>query len=79
MEGEGQGDGHSRWSAFVGAMCIKYLVMHIISKARYLYKRTNHEDDWLLYHDALSLMTAKDCINWMKETSVPGKDQAHHL
>ena len=28
---------------------------------------TTHQDDWMLYHDALSLFTAKDSYNYMKE------------
>ena len=58
--------------AFAGVVCIKYLVMHIVVKTRDFFKGTNHEDDWLFYHDALSLLTAKDCIAWMKKTLVPG-------
>jgi hypothetical protein len=27
---------------------------------------TEQEDDWCFYHDALSLMTAKEMILWMK-------------
>ena len=41
-------------------------MIHIVIKTRDFFKGTNHEDDWLFYHDALSLLTAKDCIAWMK-------------
>ena len=58
--------------AFAGVVCIKYLVLHIVIKMRDFLKGTNHEDDWLFYHDALSLMTAKDCIAWMKKRWCPG-------
>jgi hypothetical protein len=27
---------------------------------------TKYSDSWMFYHDALSLMTAKSCIEWMK-------------
>ena len=40
--------------------------IHIVIKTKDFFKGTNHEDDWLFYHDALSLMTVKDCIAWMK-------------
>jgi hypothetical protein len=30
-------------------------------------KGTYHEDDWFFYHDALSLMTAMQTIEWMRE------------
>ena len=47
---------------FTGVVCIKRLVIRIVIKTRDFFKGTNHEDDWLFYHDALSLLTAKDCI-----------------
>ena len=28
---------------------------------------TRHQDDWYFYQDALSLMTAKSTMNWMRE------------
>jgi hypothetical protein len=32
---------------------------------------TIHQDDWLVYHDALSLMTAKQTMEWMENTTTP--------
>jgi hypothetical protein len=32
---------------------------------------TAHQDDWLVYHDALSLMTAKRTMEWMENTRTP--------
>ena len=29
--------------------------------------RTTHENDWMLYHDALSLMTARECRDYIKK------------
>ena len=26
---------------------------------------TKHENDWVFYHDALSLMTSRECKDWM--------------
>ena len=46
--------------------------MHIVVKTRDFYKGTSHEDDWLFYHNALTMMTTKDCIAWMKKTLVTG-------
>ncbi|KAL7534623.1 hypothetical protein ACHAXR_006003 [Thalassiosira sp. AJA248-18] len=31
------------------------------------YENTVHKDTWMFYHDALKLMTAKDCVDWMKK------------
>ena len=31
------------------------------------FKGTSHETDWVIYHDALSLMTAASCKKWMDE------------
>eukprot|EP00978_Attheya_sp_CCMP212_P024074 scaffold75072_cov51-Attheya_sp.AAC.2 len=47
--------------------CITDLVQHIHDETKKMYQGTEHEDDWLFYHDALSLMTAKDTVAWMKE------------
>ena len=58
---------------------IKYLVMHIVIKTRDL---QGNQSLRLLafYHDALSLMTAKDCIALMKkDTCAQDQDPAHHL
>jgi hypothetical protein len=30
------------------------------------YHGTRHAEDWMLYHDALIIMTAQDCKDWMK-------------
>jgi hypothetical protein len=30
---------------------------------------TIHQDDWLVYHDALALMTAKHTVKWMTNTT----------
>jgi hypothetical protein len=35
-------------------------------------KGTTHEKDWVFYHDALSLMTANETMEWMK-THIWGK------
>jgi hypothetical protein len=43
------------------------LVEHIVVETERLMKGTQHKDDWMFYHDALTLMTAKETIVWMKE------------
>ena len=50
-------------SSFV---CITDLVEHIVSESAKAMQGTSHKQDWVFYHDALSLMTAKDTVAWMK-------------
>ena len=33
-------------------------------------KDTIYRDNWLFYHDALTLMKAEDCKNWMKQNGI---------
>jgi len=46
---------------------IKELVTHVYNESKKQFIGTEHEDDWYFYHNALSLMTAKDTVKWMKE------------
>jgi hypothetical protein len=41
-------------------------VEHIVAETRSAFEGTPHADSWFFYHDALSLMTAKDTIAWMQ-------------
>jgi hypothetical protein len=43
-------------------VCITDMVEHIFVESAKLFKGAKHEHDWSFYHDALSLMTAKDTI-----------------
>jgi hypothetical protein len=38
----------------------------MVSETKPVFKGTTHEHDCKFYHDALSQMTAKDCIAWME-------------
>ena len=49
------------------------MIEHIYKESELLYKETIHRDDWWFWHDALSLMTAKETVAWMKE-----KGYYHH-
>ena len=49
-------------------VCITDMVQHIHDKSAELF--AGKTDDWMFYHDALSLMTAKDTIAWMKEKGI---------
>jgi len=48
-------------------MCVKELVRDIHDRTKEAFKGTTHEDDWYFYHDALSQMTAKTTVEWMKQ------------
>ena len=47
--------------------CIRDLVQHIVDSSKEAFKGTVHESDWYFYHDALSQLTAKSTVAWMKE------------
>ena len=50
-----------------GYVCITSLIEHIVRETANMFKGTKHEDDWVFYHDALTIMTAKDTVQWMRE------------
>ena len=41
-------------------------VEHMMQESKKCFQGTTHEDDWMIYHDALTLMRAKDCKDWMQ-------------
>ena len=45
---------------------INKLIDHMFECSKELFKGTTHEKDYMVYHDALSLMTGKDPIEYMK-------------
>ena len=45
-----------------GLMCIKDMVKHMHDASAALMKGMEHKDNWVLYHNALSLMTANKTI-----------------
>jgi hypothetical protein len=47
--------------------CVTKMIKHIVAESALIFKGTKYEDSWVFYHDALSLMTAKETIMWMKE------------
>ena len=46
--------------------CVTELVSHIMKETETAYSGTQYANTWMVYHDALSLMTAADCQEWMK-------------
>jgi hypothetical protein len=48
-------------------LCVTKMIEHIVTESALMFKGTKYEDSWVFYHDALSLMTAKETVAWMKE------------
>ena len=48
-------------------MCVTELVTKMHDRTKKAFIGTTHEDDCFFYHDALSQMTAKKTIEWMKD------------
>ena len=48
-------------------VCVTKMIEHIVAESAKMFKGTKFEDSWVFYHDALSLMTAKETVQWMKE------------
>ncbi len=61
-------DHHVKKSSGMGPyVSITDPVEHIVAESASMFKGTKYEDSWVFYHDALSLMTAKETVEWMKE------------
>jgi len=43
------------------------MVTHMMTATAAAYEGTEHEKDWMIYHDALALMTAGPTRDWMAE------------
>jgi hypothetical protein len=48
-------------------VCVTQLVHHIVTESAKLFVGTEFEESWVFYHDALSLMTGNDTLEWMKD------------
>jgi hypothetical protein len=62
------------WEAQINAsvalskyVCITEMIEFMMVSAAKVFKGTTHELDWVFYHDALSLMTAKETMEWMQQ------------
>ena len=59
---------HLKASAtFSHSACICDYIEHIMSESERIMKGTIHENTWMVYHDALAIMTAKATKEWMAE------------
>ena len=59
-------------------VCIKRLVKHIVEETHQHYEGTEYAESWLFYHDALSLMTCKGTIEWMKTQTIGATARTYH-
>ena len=59
--------------SFSNYVCITDYINFIITESARIMKGTKHEDDWVFYHDALSLMTAKKTKDWMRNKGIYNK------
>jgi hypothetical protein len=48
-------------------VCVKKMIEPIVAQSALIFRGTKYEDSWVFNHDALSLMTAKETVEWMKE------------
>ena len=49
---------------------ITLLVWHMYAETKKAFLGTGHENDFFFYYDALSLMTAKETMEWMEEVDI---------
>jgi hypothetical protein len=48
-------------------VCVTKLVEHMWTETEKIFEGSKYENDWFIYHDALSLMTASDTKKWMED------------
>jgi hypothetical protein len=48
-------------------VCVAKMIEHIVAESASMFKGTRYKDSWVFYHDALSLTTAKETVERMKE------------
>ena len=53
-----------------GNVCITDMITHLYRETEEIFRGTIHQLDWFFWHEALSLMTAKETISWMKENGL---------
>jgi hypothetical protein len=56
-----------RSASLAAYISITDMIEFMVGESQRVMKGTHHEDDWYFYHDALSLMTATQTIDWMRE------------
>jgi len=51
-------------------VCVTDLILHMVRVCDDFFKDTIHRDSWVFYHDALTLMTARETKSWMESTGL---------
>jgi hypothetical protein len=46
----------------------------MVTHSKKCYENTEHSNTYMFYHNALSVMTAKLCVEWMKQQKIPGEE-----
>ena len=52
---------------FSNSALVTDYIEHLMEESSKVMRGTKHETDWMVYHDALSLMTSKENMAWMSE------------
>ena len=53
--------------------CVTKMWLHVLQETAKVFQGTTHEDDWLVYHDALTHLTDKSTVAWMKTHTIDGR------
>ena len=61
-------------TAFSGIVCITTLLKHMIMTTKKCYANTEHDNTYMIYHDALTQLTRNKTVDWMQTTKIPGED-----
>ena len=57
-------------AALSGYVSIKELVLHMNEKSKKAFEGTKYENDFYFFHDALTQLTDKKCVEWMIEKNI---------
>ena len=53
--------------------CVTKMWLHVLQETANFFRGTTHEADWLVYHDALTHLTDKSTVAWMKTHTIDGR------
>ncbi len=67
-------DNDKKSTAFSGIVCITTLLKHMIMTTKKCYANTEHENTYMIYHDALTQLMHNKTVDWMRTTKIPGED-----
>ena len=52
---------------FKKVVCVERMITHMYDETKKMVKDSTSPDNFFFYHNALSLMTSNETVNWMKE------------